>query len=82
MNVKPPETDDELFVLLRGGDEAAFVALYRKRQASIYRFAMHVSGSASVAEDVAQEVFMALLRDGCGFDPDRGTLSGLSLIHI
>jgi len=76
MSLYPPETDDDLFVRLRAGDEAAFVALYRRRQAAIYRFALHMSGSASQAEDITQEVFMALLRDGCGYDPERGTLSG------
>jgi RNA polymerase sigma-70 factor (ECF subfamily) len=76
MNLKPPETDDQLFVRLRAGDEGAFVALYRKRQGALYRFALHMSGSTSTAEDVTQEVFLALLRDACGFDPDRGTLSG------
>jgi RNA polymerase sigma-70 factor (ECF subfamily) len=76
MNVNPPETDDELFVRLRGGEEAAFVALYRKRQGAIYRFALHMSGLANVAEDVTQEVFLALLQDRCGYDPERGTLSG------
>ena len=76
MDLKTPETDDELFVRLRGGDESAFIVLYRRRQAAIYRFALHMSGSASQAEDVAQEVFLALLRVECGYDPLRGTLSG------
>src|ERR1019366_4607090 len=70
------ETDDELLTRLRRGDEAAFVALYRRRQGAIYRFAMHMSGSATAAEDITQEVFLALLRQECGFDPERGTLSG------
>src|ERR1017187_7364751 len=70
------ETDDELLSRLRRGDEAAFVTLYRRRQGAIYRFAMHMSGSATTAEDITQEVFMALLRRECGFDPERGTLSG------
>jgi len=68
--------DDELLLRLRGGDEDAFVALYRRRQAAIYRFAMHMSGSSSTAEDITQEVFLAVLREDCGFDPARGTLSG------
>jgi len=76
MNSKPAEPDDDLFVRLRGGDEAAFVALYRRRQAAIYRFALHMSGSASQAEDVTQEVFLTLLRQECGYDAARGTLSG------
>lgn len=71
-----PETDDDLLMLMRSGDEQAFVALYRKRQAALYRFALHMGGSATVAEDITQEVFLALIRDECGFDPDRGTLSG------
>jgi len=71
-----PETDDELLMRMRSGDEQAFVALYRRRQAAIYRFALHMSGSAAVAEDVTQEVFLALIREECGFDPERGTLSG------
>jgi RNA polymerase sigma-70 factor (ECF subfamily) len=76
MKVTPPETDDELFVRLRRGEESAFVALYRRRQGAIYRFVLHMSRSPEVAEDVTQEVFVALLRDACGYDPDRGTLSG------
>ena len=71
-----PETDDELLMRMRSGDEQAFVALYRRRQAAIYRFALHMSGSGTVAEDVTQEVFLALIREQCGFDAGRGTLSG------
>jgi RNA polymerase sigma-70 factor, ECF subfamily len=76
MKIAPPETDDELFLRLRGGEESAFVQLYRRRQGAIYRFVLHMSRSPAVAEDVTQEVFVALLREGCGYDPDRGTLSG------
>jgi RNA polymerase sigma-70 factor (ECF subfamily) len=70
------QTDDELLFRLRNGDEHAFVALYRRRQGAIYRFAMHMSGSPASAEDVTQEVFLALLRQECGYDRERGTLSG------
>lgn len=71
-----PEADDELLLRIQGGDEQAFMALYHRRQAALYRFALHLSGSAAVAEDITQEVFLALLREGCGFDASRGTLSG------
>ena len=70
------ETDDELLLRVRSGDEQAFLALYQRRQAGIYRYAVHMSGSVAVGEDVAQDVFLALLRDDCGYDPERGTLSG------
>ena len=58
------------------GDEAAFTLLYRRKHPAIYRFALHMSGNASIAEDVTQEVFMTLIRDAKRFDPARGTLGG------
>ena len=70
------ETDDELLASIQSGDEQAFMALYERRQAALYRFALHMSGSATAAEDVTQEVFLILLRESCGYDPERGTLSG------
>ena len=76
MTSAPVETDDALLLRLKNGDEEAFLILYRRRQAGLFRFALHMSGSMPVAEDVTQEVFLALLREDCGYDPDRGTLSG------
>jgi len=72
------ETIDEGLVLRRmvAGDEAAFTLLYRRKHPAIYRFALHMSGNAAIAEDVTQEVFMTLLRDAKRFDPGRGTLGG------
>jgi RNA polymerase sigma factor, sigma-70 family len=66
--------DEDLLRLAVAGDEAAFTALYRRRQQSVYRFALQMSGSRSVAEDVTQEVFLTLVRDGSRFDPERGRL--------
>ena len=71
-----PETDEELLSRIHGGDEQAFVSLYRRRQAAIFRFALHMSGSETAAEDITQEVFLALIRDRFGFDSARGSLSG------
>lgn len=70
------QTDDELLFRLRNGDQQAFTALYQRRQGAIYRFAWHMSGSPAAAEDITQEVFLALLREECGYDRERGTLSG------
>ncbi len=58
------------------GDEDAFAEVYRQKQPAIYRFALHMTGNPAVAEDVTQEVFMALIRDPKRFDPARGTLGG------
>jgi RNA polymerase sigma-70 factor (ECF subfamily) len=76
MTAQHQESDDELLLRLRSGDEDAFVALYRRRQAALYRFSLHMCGSKVAAEDITQEVFMAVLREDCGYDPERGTLSG------
>jgi RNA polymerase sigma-70 factor, ECF subfamily len=72
------ETIDEGLLLRRmaAGDEGAFTLLYRRKQPAIYRFALHMSGNAALAEDVTQEVFMTLIRDAKRFDPARGTLGG------
>jgi RNA polymerase sigma-70 factor, ECF subfamily len=75
MRESAAERDDELLLRLRSGDEQAFVSLYRRRQGSIYRFAMQMSGSPAAAEDITQEVFLALIRDDCGYDPERGSIS-------
>lgn len=67
-------SDEDLLGAARDGDEAAFTALYRRRQGAIYRFALHMSGDGAVSEDVTQEVFLALLKGGGRFDPSRGSL--------
>ncbi len=75
---KVSELNDDGLLLSRmmAGDEDAFALLYRRRHPAIYRFALHMSGNAAVAEDVTQEVFMTLIRDAGRFDPARGTLGG------
>ncbi len=69
-------TDDGLVKRILAGDEEAFGLLYKRRQSSIYRFALHMSGNATVAEDVTQEVFMALIRDASRFDSAKGSVAG------
>jgi len=54
-------SDSDLLRGLRARDEEAFTLLYRRWQGPLYRYALRVSGSPALAEDVTQEVFMALL---------------------
>jgi RNA polymerase sigma-70 factor (ECF subfamily) len=70
------DNDANLLLQIQNGDEQAFLRLYKARQAAIYRFALHMSGSANIAEDITQEVFLVLLRDSRGYDPAKGSLSG------
>jgi RNA polymerase sigma-70 factor (ECF subfamily) len=72
-------SDEELLRLMLAGDGPAFEALYDRRQGGVYRFALRMSGSAEIAEDVTHDVFMALIHDGCQFDPARGTVAGYLL---
>jgi len=66
--------DDELVRRTLEGQEDAFVELYHRFQASVYRFALGMLGSRESAEDVTQETFMVLLREGGRFDPTKGAL--------
>ncbi|MFN2531760.1 MAG: RNA polymerase sigma factor [Pyrinomonadaceae bacterium] len=79
MNVKPDFDENELLRQMRAGNEDAFVAIYRERHAAVYRFALQMCGSTSIAEDVTQEVFMLLMRGGVRYDSSRGSLSAFLL---
>ena len=68
------------------GDDQAFTTLYRRHQGQVYRFALLMSGSVAIAEDVTQEVFMVLIRESDRYDPSRGQLSaflyGVARNHV
>jgi RNA polymerase sigma-70 factor (ECF subfamily) len=75
MTLAKTPSDLDLLRQMMAGDEDAFTALYRRRQSGVYRFALHMSGSAAVAEDVTQEVFIVLMREAERYDPSRGSLA-------
>ncbi len=74
-NVFGKLSDEELLRRMKAGDAAAFEKLYDRRQPSVYRFALRMSGSSAFAEDISQDVFMALMRDAHQFDESRGTVA-------
>lgn len=67
-------SDDELLQLMAEGVEDAFTSLYKRYQGRVFRFALLMSGCAATADDVTQEVFLALLREGRQYDSSRGAL--------
>ncbi len=79
MNLKSDLSDSELLRSMLAGDEEALTLLYRRRQSGVYRFALQMSGSKTIAEDVTQEVFLFLMREGHVFDPARGSVSAFLL---
>ncbi|HLK04466.1 MAG TPA: sigma-70 family RNA polymerase sigma factor [Candidatus Acidoferrum sp.] len=66
------ERDDVLLRYAAKGDETAFTELYRRHQASLYRYALRMTGSPWSAEEVVQDVFMTLIRQPKKYDADRG----------
>jgi len=86
MDLKSDLSDSELLRLMLAGDAEALSVLYRRRKGGIYRFALQMSGSKSIAEDVTQEVFLFLMREGRVFDPSKGAVSaflfGVARNHV
>ncbi len=76
MKMAAVPSDEELLRRMLAGDADAFEQLYERRQAGIYQYALRMSGSHALAEDVTQDVFMELMRDAHLFDPTRGTVAG------
>jgi RNA polymerase sigma-70 factor (ECF subfamily) len=66
----PPRagTDQELLKATLGGDEGAFVEIYRRYRDRVYRFACRMTGSAEVARDVTHTCFASLLETPSRFD--------------
>lgn len=71
----PGADDGELVARMQSGDEAAFTEIYRRHSGMIYRLAIQMSGSRAVADEVVQDVFLALIRRGGGYDASRAALS-------
>jgi RNA polymerase sigma-70 factor (ECF subfamily) len=81
------EQVDEPTLLARAsdGDEAAFSELYARYQRQIFHYAARMCGVAA-GDDVVQETFLAVLRQGGRFDPAKGTvgayLYGIARHHV
>jgi RNA polymerase sigma-70 factor (ECF subfamily) len=55
-------------------DEAAVEALYARYGGPLYSLAYRVTGADGFAQDVVQEVFIAVWKDAARFDPTRGSV--------
>jgi RNA polymerase sigma-70 factor (ECF subfamily) len=64
------------------GDRAAFDALVRRHQKSVYGIAYGILRSASDAEDAAQDVFLRAFRYLPSFDPSRSFEGWLMAIAV
>ena len=68
-------TDEQLHRSALAGRGEATAALYKRHGGLVYRFTLRMSGNAAIAEEITQEVFLALLTQLDRFDGARGSLS-------
>ncbi len=66
--------DAHLVEMIGSGDEGALAETYRRHSNAVFGLALRVTRNRSLAEDVAQDVFVRLWNRPEAFDPDRGTL--------
>jgi RNA polymerase sigma-70 factor (ECF subfamily) len=59
---------------LAAGDESALNEVYDQYASFVYGLALRVIGDARAAEDVSQDVFVAVWQRPEAFDPERGSL--------
>jgi len=72
MPLTDTRSEPDLLRLAVSGDEEAFAVLYERLKSNVYRFALHMTGSASLAEDVTQDSFITLVEEGGKFDASKG----------
>jgi RNA polymerase sigma-70 factor (ECF subfamily) len=64
-----PETPDEsLIKAIASGDRHAMELLYARHSVRVYRFAIRITGDATLAEDIVSEVFIDVWRNAAGFE--------------
>jgi RNA polymerase sigma-70 factor, ECF subfamily len=84
----PPASpsDEDLMARIADGDRDAFAQLYRRRRPDVFRFAVHLSGSRTIAEDVTQDVFMAVIHQASRYQATRSSarawLLGIARNHV
>lgn len=71
----PKETSDADLLHLAATNREAFATVFQRHRASVYRFAKQMTGSKEAAEDITQEVFIALIQHGGRYDPRLGSLT-------
>ena len=67
-------SDETLLARIAGGDVEAVGPLFRRRQQNVFRFALHLTGSPAIADDITQDVFVAVIRDAPRFEPGRAAV--------
>ena len=72
------QSDSELLELSVAGEETAFLVLYERLKPPIFRYAFYMTNSKTAAEEVTQEVFVLLLREGKHYKKARGDVAAFA----
>jgi RNA polymerase sigma factor (sigma-70 family) len=72
-------SDEALLSGVAVGDERAVLAFVRRYQRRLFGLALGIVGDAGLAEDVAQEAFIRVLRHASVFDARRGSVATWTL---
>jgi RNA polymerase sigma-70 factor (ECF subfamily) len=75
MSVTTEPTDPELLDRMAAGDREALAIIFRRHHGTVYRFSRQMLGSSEAAEDVTQDVFVALTKAAGRFNPAVASLS-------
>jgi RNA polymerase sigma-70 factor (ECF subfamily) len=75
--------DEDLMELVARADPRAFEVIYERHGTAVFSLAYRICGVRSIAEDVAQEAFLAIWRSGAGYDRTRGSVRTwlLGVVH-
>ncbi len=73
--------DAVLVARLAAGDEEALAEVWQRHGPLVFGLARRLTGNASTAEDVTQEVFVTLWRQPERFDAHRGSLRAYLGVH-
>jgi RNA polymerase sigma-70 factor (ECF subfamily) len=80
------QVDDLLIERIASGDRDALAELYGRHRAEIYRFAAHMSGLTTLADDIVHEVFVAVIDSASRYRRGRTTvrlwLFGIARNHV
>jgi len=73
--------DSVLMARMAAGDDEALAEVWQRHGPLVYGLARRLTGNASTAEDVTQEVFVTLWQQPERFDANRGSLRAYLGVH-
>lgn len=86
MPERASDPGDEIVERIAAGDRDAFASFYRACRPDVYRFALHMCGSPAQAEDVVQDVFVAVIEHAARYRRGRSGvlpwLLGIARNHV